>query len=371
MKHRESELLRSLHTEAEKKNWKKDRRTRLGLEEVWAAFRRVPHRNPQGEYEPLVLARHLHALEQSKHIAQFKQRTQDKISLPVGIWIEPTAAPKSPAPPMPAWHPDIYWLADEWETATAKQRAGYTAVNAWLMSAPDLFRVPQRERALEIFGRYGDEDDFLMPEKTLDSLRSGPLFGDPTRLHHVLRTFTTHPPLLTEHFIEEVGDGYYQRIGAGDLLLVVENSATWWSIVNTLPAGHRLGYVAWGLGGTFRASINTLAAKHAVTEIRYFGDLDLSGLRIPHAAAHTARQRGLPAVMPAKRLYTALLHLGLPRKAKEPPAAEQEAPELTDWLPGPLRPKAARLLRQGRRLAQEWVGYRYLSRTDDWHSDVI
>ena len=325
MKHRESEFLRSLQTEAEKKNWRRDRRTRLPLDEIWDAFRRVPHRNPQGEYEPLVLARQLHALEEGGHITQFKQRTPDNVSLPVGIWLQPTAAPKPPEPPMPTWHSDIYWLADEWPTATAKQRAGYTAVNAWLMSGPDLFPVPLRERALEIFGRYGDEDDFLMPEKTFDSLRSGPLFGDLKKLHEVLRTFTTHPPLLSEHFIEEVGDGYYQRLGAGNLLLVVENSATWWSIVHTLPADHRLGYVAWGLGGTFRASINTLAAKHAVTEIRYFGDLDLSGLRIPHAASSTARHRGLPSVRPADKLYTALLELGLVRKGKELPAAAQEA----------------------------------------------
>ncbi|MFJ4950754.1 hypothetical protein [Streptomyces sp. NPDC088760] len=370
MKHRASELLRSLHAEAEKKNWKKDRRTRLALEDVWAAFRRVPHRNPHGDYEPLVLAQQLQALQDGGHITQFRQHTLDKVPLPTGIWLQPTAAPKPPPPDMPPWHPDIYWLADTWPTATTKQRAGYAAVNTWLMSEPDLFPVPLRERALEIFGRYGDEDNFLMPEKTLDDLRSGPLFGDPAKLHEVLRTFTTHPPLLSEHFIEEVGDGYYQRIGTGDLLLVVENSATWWSIVNTLPADHRLGYVAWGLGGTFRASINTLAAKHAVTEIRYFGDLDLSGLRIPHGASHTAEQRGLPPVRPACKLYTALFELGIARKGKEPPAAAQQAADFTTWLPEPLRLQAADVLTRGRRLAQEWVGYRYLSRTDDWHSDV-
>ncbi|MEU6242781.1 Wadjet anti-phage system protein JetD domain-containing protein [Streptomyces sp. NPDC047024] len=370
MKHKESELLRALHAEAQnKKGRRKDRRARLALDEIWAAFRRVPHRNPQGEYEPLVLARQLNTLEENGHIAQFKQRTPDKVSLPTGIWLRPTAAPKPPRPAMPAWHPDIYWLADAWPTATARQQAAYTAVNAWLMSAPDLFPVPLRERALEIFGHHGDEDDFLMPEKTLDTLRSGPLFGDPGKLHQVLRTFTTHPPLLSEHFIEAVGDGYYQRIGPGDLLLVVENSATWWSIVNTLPAVHRLGYVAWGLGGTFRASINTLA-QHTVTEIRYFGDLDLSGLRIPHGASRTATQRGLPPVRPANKLYTALLELGTARQGKEPPAAPHEATDLTAWLPEPLRPKAADVITRGRRLAQEWVGYRHLSRTDTWHSDV-
>ncbi|MEV3952263.1 Wadjet anti-phage system protein JetD domain-containing protein [Streptomyces halstedii] len=370
MKHRETEFLRCLLSEAQDKGWKKDRRTRLSLDALWAAFRRVPHRNPQGEYEPLVLARQLHALEQGGHLAQFKQRTADKVSLPVGIWLQPTAPPKPPAPPMPAWHSDIYWLAGAWPTATVKQRAAYAAVNAWLMSGPDLFPVPLRERALEIFGRYGSEDDFLMPEKTFDSLRSGPLFGQPSTLHKVLRTFTIHPPLLSEQFIEEVGDGYYQQIGAGDVLLVIENSATWWSIVHTLPASHRLGYVAWGLGSTFRASINTLAAKHRVTEIRYFGDLDLSGLRIPYEADSTARDRGLPPVLPANTLYTALLDIGIARKGKESPAAVEEAAELASWLPVTLRTKAATLLVHGKRMAQEGVGYRYLSKTADWHTDI-
>lgn len=370
MKHRESEFLRALEAQAERNNWKKNRRTRLPLSEVWHAFRRVPHRNPQGEHEPLLLARHLDALEEHGRITQFKQRTRDTDALPVGIWLLPTDAPRPPAPPMPPWHSDIYWLADAWPTATTKQRAGYTAVNAWLMSGPDLFPVPLRERALEIFGRYGDEDDFLMPEKTLDSLKSGPLFGEPATLHNVLRTFTTQPPLLSEHFIEELGDGYYQRIGPGDLLLVVENSATWWSIVHSLPAGHRLGYLAWGLGGTFRASINTLSAKHGISEIRYFGDLDLSGLRIPYGASQTARQRGLPPVQPANNLYTALLDLGISRKAKEPPAPADEAAQLACWLPEPLRGGTADLLVMGRRLAQEWVGYRYLVRNPIWHLDV-
>ncbi|MYT32053.1 hypothetical protein GTY73_25300 [Streptomyces sp. SID8354] len=272
---------------------------------------------------------------------------------------------------MPNWHPDIYQLAGEWPSATAKQRAAYVAVNKWLMSAPDLFPVPLRERALEIFGTYGSEGDFPMPEKTFDTLRSGPLFGDTDRLHATLRTFTTHPPLLTETFLTEIGDGYYQRVGAGDILLVVENSATWWSLVHSLPDDHRLGYVAWGLGGTFRASVHTLAAKHRIAEIRYFGDLDLSGIRIPHAASRAARERGFPTVQPTEHLYGALLELGRARGAKERAASAGEAAALADWLPWQHRAKAVGVLTAGQRLAQEWVGYRYLKRDKAWHADLV
>jgi hypothetical protein len=369
MKQREIDFLGFLVTVAKRRKGSKTSRTRIGLDEVWIAFRQVPLRNPENEYEPLVLARQLDSLEEHGKIEQFRKRTRETVTLPLGIWLLPDVAPK-PVPPMPVWHHELYWLAKEWRTATDRQRAAYLAVNAWFFSGPDPFPVPLRERALEIFGRFGSEEDFLMPEKTLDTLRSGLFFGDRERLHEVLRTFTVHPPLLAEDFVEKVGDGYYQRIGGGDVLLVVENVTTWWSLVNTLPENHRLGYVAWGLGGTFRASINTISAKRDIAEVRYFGDLDLSGLRIPTAAADIARKQGLPPVRPTERLYTALLDLGVPRQGKEPPAELSTAAELVDWLPVHLRTGSTSLLAKGQRLAQEWVGYRHLSHDKGWHSDV-
>ncbi|MFD3412916.1 hypothetical protein [Streptomyces cyaneofuscatus] len=371
MKHRQSEFIRRLRAGATEAGWNGARRTRVVLDDIWIAFRKVNNRNPDGEFEPLLMSRLLDELEEQGLIEQMKQRTRDKVSLPLKIWLCATAPPRPPEPPMPQWHPDLYRLAREWPTATSKQRSAYVAVNHWLMSDPDLFPVPIRERALEIFGTYGSEADFPMPEKTFDTLRSGLIFGDSDRLHATLRTFTTHPPLLTETFLTEIGDGYYQRVGGGDILLVVENSATWWSLVHSLPDNHRLGYVAWGLGGTFRASVNTLAAKHGIAEIRYFGDLDLSGIRIPYAASKTASERGLPAVQPTERLYGALLALGRARGAKEKAIDAGEARALVEWMPAAHRGRAVGLLVAGQRLAQEWVGYRYLTRNTAWHADLV
>ncbi|MFI9100523.1 Wadjet anti-phage system protein JetD domain-containing protein [Streptomyces fildesensis] len=371
MKLRQSEFIRHLRAGATEAGWNGAHRTRVPLDDIRTAFRKVNNRNPDGEYEPLLMSRQLDELEDLGLIEQFKQRTRDKVSLPVKIWLCPTAPPRPAVPPMPHWHPDLYRLAGEWPTATPKQRAAYVAVNQWLMGDPDLFPVPLRERALEIFGTYGSEADFPMPEKTFDTLRSGTLFGDSTRLHATLRTFTTHPPLLAETFLNEIGDGYYQRVGSGDILLVVENSATWWSLVHSLPSKHRLGYVAWGLGGTFRASVNTLAAKHHIAEIRYFGDLDLSGIRIPHAASKTSIDRGHPSVQPAECLYGALLELGRARGAKEKSIEAGEACALAEWMPRAYRARAVGLLVAGQRLAQEWVGYRYLTRDTAWHADLV
>ncbi len=337
---------------------------------MWTTFRLIRDRNPDNEYEPVVLARHLQALECHGWIMRARTDNQEKVPLPVAVWLQPTGPAQPQRDRMPRWHHDLYYLAYEWPNATSKQRNAYRAVNDWLQSDPDVTPVPLRERALEIFGLFGTAEDFPVPEKTFDSLKSGPLFSDSARLMSTLHAFAIHPPLLAETFLEEIGDGFYQKIGVGDVLLVVENSATWWSIVHSLPEHHRLGYVAWGLGNTFVASINSITQKHGVAEIRYFGDLDLSGLRIPHSASKIAAETGLPPVRPTFQLYATLQRLGRNRPAKERKVDRSEAAVLASWLPEPHRDHAIQLLVEGERLAQEWVGFRYLHQSADWNSDI-
>ncbi|MEU9730607.1 Wadjet anti-phage system protein JetD domain-containing protein [Streptomyces sp. NPDC048002] len=367
---RERELLARLRQWAKDNKRSTKSKTQIPLDAVLHTFRTVPNRNPEGEFESAVLDNCLKILERHGLIKVFQERTSEKVSLPVKIWLLPEDRPVRAEEPMPRWHHELNWLAREWQRATPKQRAAYTALNLWRKSDPDLFAVPIRERALEIFGTFGSEADFPMPEKTFDELKSGPLFSDPDRLDEVIRTFRSPPPLLTETFPLEETDGRYCRVGTGDVLLVVENSTTWWSLVECLPEQHRLGYVAWGLGGTFRASVRAITEEHRVSDIRYFGDLDLSGVRIPLKASHTASQLGLPTVKPTEMLYEALLGQGRPRNAKEAPASAAEAAQLANWLPEQLRADTVGLLMEGKRLAQEWVGYRYLRRNTDWYTDV-
>ncbi|MFD6152480.1 Wadjet anti-phage system protein JetD domain-containing protein [Streptomyces sp. NPDC060243] len=367
---RERELLALLRQWAKENKRRADTKTQIPLDAVLKAFRAVRDRNPEGEFEPAVLDGCLNVLEQNGLIKAFRDRTPETVPLPVNIWLLPEDRPARAEEPMPRWHHELNWLAREWQRATPKQRAAYTALNLWRKSDPDLFAVPIRERALEIFGTFGSETDFPVPEKTFDELKSGPLFSDPDRLDETIRTFRPPPPLLTETFPLEETDGRYCRVGTGDVLLVVENSTTWYSLVECLPPQHRLGYVAWGLGGTFRASIRAITEEHRITEIRYFGDLDLSGVRIPLKASHTASQLGLPAVQPTEMLYEALLGLGRPRNAKEAPADAAEATQLANWLPPQHRADTVDLLMEGKRLAQEWVGYRYLTRNTDWYADI-
>ncbi|WP_234322773.1 Wadjet anti-phage system protein JetD domain-containing protein [Streptomyces sp. NRRL S-350] len=340
------------------------------MDEVLGVFHRIPHRNVAEAFEPAVLAGLLSALESNGLIEQTRQRTAEKVSLPLKVKL--LAERQRPAvPPMPMWHPALSWLATSWTTASSKQRAAYIAVNRWLKSGPDLFALPLRERCLEIFGTFGSEEDYLMPEKALDDLNSGPLFSDAARVDQLLHAFRPPPPLITETFPLE-DDSRYCRVGNGDVLFVVENATTWWSLVESLPQEHRLGYVAWGLGGTFRASIRAIKAKHGITQIRYFGDLDTSGLRIPLRTSETALELGLPPVQPAEHLYRALVSLGRPRRAaaKEASISTATAVELAGWLPASCRASGVQILQAGNRLAQEWVTYRYLQQSTDWHADV-
>ncbi|WLS43207.1 hypothetical protein Q3V37_17450 [Micromonospora profundi] len=328
----------------------------------------MPAVNPTGDFEPVVLSQLLNELEQMGVVKVVRNSDRERISLPSAVWLLPIQ--KSAAIPqrMPPWHPSLRDLSEHWLRATPKQRAAYRAVNRWLLSDPDTTAVPIRERALEIFGRFGTPVEFPTPEKTFDTLRSGPLFSDTARLHAVLHAFTVPPPLLAERF--EGGEGYYQKVGTGRVLLVIENATTWWSIVRSLPPRHALGYVAWGLGNTFVSSITSLHVGHEVSEIRYFGDLDLSGLRIPLAAAQVAGRIQLPSVRPASRLYAALQTVGVSWPGKERVADPHQAAILAQWLDPQQREGAAGLLTRGERLAQEWVGLRYLTHNQNWYSDV-
>lgn len=371
LQRRENDLIAGLREWAAGHGRSRYKAALIPLDDVWEVFRRVPNRNVDDAFEPAVLAGALDMLEAAGLIEQVQRRTPEKVSLPVKVRLL-AQAPPPVVPPMPMWHPALTWLASYWATATAKQRSAYAAIDRWLKSGPDLFRIPLRERALEIFGTFGSEADFPMPEKTFDTLASGPLFSNSARLDELLQAFRPPPPLITETFPLEESDSHYCRVGAGDVLFVVENSTTWWSLVESLPADHRLGYVAWGLGGTFRASIRAIKAKHGITQIRYFGDLDTSGLRIPLRASATALALGLPPVQPAQRLYQVLQSLGQPRPAapKEASVSAATAGELAQWLPAPCRTGGTQLLLDGNRLAQEWVSYRYLQHSSDWYDDV-
>lgn len=142
------------------------------------------------------------------------------------------------------------------------------------------------------------------------------------------------------------------------MLLVIENHHTYDSFARLLGPGSDVGVVAYGAGTAFVGSVAYASdLRPPVEEIRYFGDLDARGLRIP-VDADRARGASLPAIRPAERLYRRLLEVGV--RAAAPPVAPRTAAELASWLPADLRDEVATMLAGGCRMAQEAVGSKAL-----------
>lgn len=272
-------------------------------------------------------------------------RTQ-RPPLPRFITIPTTHQSDSPTRD-PVWHPDLSWA--ETLRVTGAQAELLKQVNSWLFrgAGRDQPLVPLRERSLELLGE----------EKALDTLMGTSLFGPGRLTLELLRTYRVTLPL------------HVTSVGPGDVLLVVENSDTFDSLRRALSeTPGRVGTLAWGAGAGFESSVLSVASMEpAVREIRYFGDLDAAGLRIPAAASRLARQEDLPAVRPATALYTALLAVGRPHSAQLPLDA-QRADELVGWLDPQHRQPCRLLLTEGHRIAQEAVGLAYLTATSDWRN---
>lgn len=230
------------------------------------------------------------------------------------------------------WHPEL--------AAAAGVRAPSETVrlvNRWLFAGGTRAEVvPLRERALEITG----------DEKAFDAGLPAPLTPE------ILRAVRVRLPLHRE------------PVGEGPVLLVVENADTVHSLVRALRDDPGpVGAVAWGAGTAFTSSVLSLAAAPPVA-IRYFGDLDAAGLRIPARASVLGEAEGLPPVRPATGLYRALLEHGRPA-----PAGAADHSDV-DWLEPAQRGPVRDLFAAGQRLAQEAVGRRVLAAGRDWRAGL-
>ncbi len=233
------------------------------------------------------------------------------------------------------WRPELAWAVELRFRTEELERL--KRVNAWLRDrSADEPVVPVRERSLELFG----------DEKLLEQLQGGRLFFDGRLSLDLLRARTVHPPFVTH------------AVSAAPVLLVIENHHTYDSFSRLLGPSSGVGIVAYGAGSAFVGSVTyTADLPLRVEKIRYFGDLDAKGLRIP-ADADRVRGPDLPRVQPAGCLYERLLRVGVAVPA--PPVTAEVAGQLVAWLPPGLRDEVAAMLAGGRRMAQEAVGYKAL-----------
>ncbi|MEV7022335.1 Wadjet anti-phage system protein JetD domain-containing protein [Kitasatospora sp. NPDC093558] len=305
---------------------------------------------------------------------EFVARTDlERVELPRSVRVRRPPEPAADRPAMPPLHSRMSRVATEWDRSGRKPRqlAAYVAVNEWLMAAPAPAPLPMCERSLQIFGKDAHLAHFPEPEKALRDLSFGWLFRDHVYLREFLDILRAEPPLLNEWYRAKPHERGYTSLMRGDVLFVVENYTTCWSLTRALATvDHRLGYLAWGIGKSFASSVRSIRPDHGVGAIRYFGDLDASGLAIPARAAEQARAMGLPPVVPAAALYDALFEHGTPLPGKENPVSPARAAELASWLPERHRRRAVELLVGGRRIAQEWVNLDHLESSVEWHADV-
>ncbi|MFC7617272.1 Wadjet anti-phage system protein JetD domain-containing protein [Actinokineospora soli] len=316
---------------------------RVSLRDLWRVLDETDPSSGARAGRRQLLADVLNELAAADQLELPSTRSYDRTerpALPTFVTLPGDAEPQRRFPD-PVWHPKLAWAAGA--RLTAGQRELLGKINEWLFRSRDDLVVPLRERSLEIMG----------DEKALDGKFATALFGEGRLSLDLLRAHRTALPL------------YAERVGDGPVLLVVENSATFHTMVSVLGDNpSRVGWIGWGAGAGFETSVHSIPAlgPPLVREIRYFGDLDRNGLRIPASASRIAELSGLPPVLPASPLYRILLEIGVPQPG-QPKIPVAAATALVDWLDPAHADEARDLLTNGFRLAQEAVGTRYL-RTD-------
>ncbi|MFH0173999.1 hypothetical protein [Streptomyces cacaoi] len=380
------ELLERFYRRAEAKRWKGYTRKRIDQAGMLEDFRTVYTAGPDSDPEEAILSRCLDVLVAAGRVETMRGKSADSELLPLGIHLLPVrSTPVDEAPKGAPLHPDLYELVKGQRRTTDAQRAAYRAISNWLHSrrgpGESVLRVPLRERALEIFGKREYIERFPEPEKCLDySGFGGPLFQKAAQFYELIRAFPTNPPLLNACFSQKRVHERCTSFSGGDVLLVVENSATYTSLVLRLQeVEHRIGCVAWGVGKSFKSSVQSIHTHHNANghekrrdlrEIRYFGDLDTSGLSIPAKASAAAVSVDLPPVRPTPVLYRELIRVGSALPGKER-SERDEAEELVEWLgDNPDGGQVVDALVKGERWAQEAVGLRHLTTTDEWLADM-
>jgi hypothetical protein len=141
--------------------------------------------------------------------------------------------------------------------------------------------------------------------------------------------------------------------------MVIENAATYHSYCRWNREHGFFSAVAYGCGNQFMHSVSYIGEilrmigdQHT---IRYFGDLDPQGLRIPRLANAKAIALGLPAIEPDVWSYRRLLELGSGKATVTTEPVHCEEQDLT-WL-GPLANEVDALFAKHHWLPQEHVSW--------------
>lgn len=323
----------------------------IALSDLWALWAAADPASAGRPERRATLAQALQELASAGLVTPSKKRDAAATPhLPLRLTL-PAPAPSPSAAALArkvVWRPELAWAVRA--RLTLDQVEHLHLINNWLRDrGRDSDVIPLRERSLEVLGH----------EKAFDALLATTVFAPGRLSFDLLRTFRSHPPLPVT------------RVGGGPVLLVVENDDTFSSIRTVLStAPGPVGHVAWGAGGAFEASVRSCGDLPGVERVRYFGDLDAAGLRIPRNAAQTAALEGLPEVTPAYALYRSLLATGV-RQSGQPPVPAEQTPALTGWIgDARLKQQCSALLEAGVRVPQEALTLTALNADRGWLNDL-
>ncbi len=247
-----------------------------------------------------------------------------------------------------SWLPEMAFAAS---LRNVQQIGAARAINAFLKQRPDLNPpIPLRERSLQIFG----------DEKRLDTLADarGYLLNGGVHLTD-LGCFRVPQPIPFEAGPQG---------SAGRPLLVVENHHSYWSVKEWNARSRRYAAVAYGSGNAWsRASaageagsgsyLDFIVREVGAVEIRYFGDLDPPGVKIPYDINANREAAALSPVLPDVSLYTALLKQGIRRPLKSDRSRSRHRRAVREWLGSELAGQVEALFDEGQCLPQEGLTY--------------
>lgn len=323
---------------------------RVSLDNVWAGASDLwpdAVRRPDARAE---LNRHLNAASEIGLLELSVRKDRAGVPLlPAFVTLPAVPRPTAPQRARVAWHSALAWAAGV--RLSERQHARLLAVDRWLRDGgPTRPMVPSEERSLELF------DD----EKAIRDYDGGDTLWGPGRLSlALLRCERTLTPFI------------WEATGTGSNLLVVENQATFHSIVRILRqvgGNHTYGGVVWGQG-RMAASRIAYATKLPIPiqSLDYFGDLDVEGLEIAEETCRTANLIGLRAA-PHIPLWARLL-AARPVTTGTVVGPERAARAVL-WLPEALRPSALEVLGNKKRIPQERIGFEQLLADRSWMENV-
>lgn len=252
-----------------------------------------------------------------------------------------------PAPALPFDATEVSWAPElNFVSASRLQVAAedLLKLNAFFQQGRrERLLVPVKERSLQIFG----------DEKRLDALRATTLFRADRLTLEALHCFVATEPL-----------GWKRGPTAAGPVLVVENAATFDSYARWNAQAARFSATIYGGGNRFADSVlrmtDIFAELGGTRRVLYFGDLDPAGIRIPRRANNIAQRAGLPPVEPDVQSYRWLLATDH-TDAVSPEETGELDEEDRRWL-GELSEQVDALFNAGHRLAQEHIGWEFLSR---------